>query len=254
MVLKRVIPTLLLRNASLVKTVNFKQFNYIGDPANTVRIFNELEVDELCFLDITATIENRGPNYKVLSEIANECFMPLSYGGGIKNMDQAQKVLGMGFEKVIVNSAAFNDPELIPQIASKYGNQSVVGSLDVKKVFLGGEKVISNSGSKNTGKNPVEWAKELERMGVGEIIITSIDKEGTWDGYDVNLVKSICEAVNVPVIANGGCGSVEDFKEVFTLGGVQAAAVGSMVVFQKKGMGVLVNYPQNEVELIKKLM
>ena len=254
MVLKRVIPTLLLRNASLVKTVNFKQFNYIGDPANTVRIFNELEVDELCFLDITATIENRGPNYKVLSEIANECFMPLSYGGGIKNMDQAQKVLGMGFEKVIVNSAAFNDPELIPQIASKYGNQSVVGSLDVKKVFLGGEKVISNSGSKNTRKNPVEWAKELERMGVGEIIITSIDKEGTWDGYDVNLVKSICEAVNVPVIANGGCGSVEDFKEVFALGGLQAAAVGSMVVFQKKGMGVLVNYTQNEIELIKKLM
>ncbi len=246
MALKRVIPVLLLKNASLVKTVKFGKYGYIGDPANTVRIFNELEVDELCFLDITATNEKRTPNYKVLTEIADECFMPLSYGGGITNFEQAKKILGLGFEKVIINSAAFNDPQLIPSIVQKFGSQSVIGSLDVKKNIFGKPKVVSHSATKPTKYNPTEWAQHLEKMGVGEILITSVDNEGTWEGYDYDLVNSIANAVNLPVIANGGCGNTNHIDTVLNESHAQAAGVGSMVVYQKKGMGVLVNFPDRK--------
>ena len=246
MVLKRVIPTLLLRNASLVKTVKFDKFQYIGDPANTVRIFNELEVDELCFLDITATSEKRDPNYKVLSEIASECFMPLSYGGGITNYDQAKKILGIGFEKVIINTSAFLNENIIPEIVADYGSQSVIGSIDVKIDWLGKERVVSHSSSVNTKYSCVDWVAKLEDMGVGEILITSVDNEGTWGGYQEKLITSVVNAASVPVIANGGCGSLKDIDIALNKCGAQAAEVGSFVVFQKKGMGVLVNFPNRK--------
>ena len=248
----RVIPILLLRNASLVKTINFKKFGYIGDPANTVRIFNELEVDELIFLDITATNEGRAPNYKVLSEICDECFMPLAYGGGVRDFEVAKKILGMGFEKIAINSFAFESPQFITQLANHFGSQAVIGSIDVKKDFWGKQHVYGYAGKRNMKKNPVEWAQELQQLGVGEILLTSIDQEGTWNGFDIELTKKITDAVSIPVIAHGGGGTVEQIGEAVKKGHASAVALGSMVVYQKKGMGVLVNFPDNQL-LVKAL-
>ncbi|MBL7846693.1 MAG: imidazole glycerol phosphate synthase subunit HisF [Cyclobacteriaceae bacterium] len=239
----RVIPCLQLIDEALVKTVRFDKFEYIGDPINTVRIFNELEVDELCFLDIRAAVEKREPNFKILHQIADECFMPLSYGGGIRNAETANRILSIGIEKVVINSAAFDNPDLIARVASYSGNQSVIGSLDVKKNVFGKYQVYSHDGSRKTGKEPARWAQELEKCGAGELLVTSMNLDGTWSGYDVELMKDIVEAVNVPVIANGGAGSLSHISEVVRRAGVSAVAVGSMVVYQKKGMGVLVNFP-----------
>lgn len=245
----RIIPALLLRNESLVKTIRFNKFTYVGDPANTVRIFNELEVDELLFLDITASRENRGPNLKVLADIANECFMPLGYGGGISSLDQAKAVFDIGFEKVAINTHAAAQPRLISKIAEHYGSQAVIASIDVRKGLLGGQTVRTLSGKQNTHRDPVEWAKEVEQRGAGEIFLTAMDREGTWDGFDLELVRRVTDAVCIPVIAHGGAGSLEDIRQVVQESHASAVALGSMVVFQKKGMGVLVNFPElNELE------
>lgn len=249
----RVIPCLLLRDESLVKTVKFDKAGYIGDPINTVRIFNELEVDELIFLDISATNEGRSPNFKILTEIANECFMPLGYGGGMKDFEDAKRIFKIGFEKIAVNTHAFSHPEFITQLAEHFGNQAVIGSIDVKKNLFGKYEVYANSGKKNTKKNPVEWAQELEKRGAGEILITSIDREGSWNGFDEDLVKKITSAVNVPVIANGGAGNLHHIQSVVKGAHASAVALGSMVVYQKKGLGVLVNFPERkELENILK--
>ncbi len=242
----RVIPCLLLKNKSLVKTKKFKEYNYIGDPVNTVRIFNELEVDELMFLDIFASKENRSINFKILQDIANECFMPLSYGGNVNNLDDVKKIFSIGFEKIIINSNAFNNLKLIEEISKYFGAQSVVGSIDIKKSFWGEQKMYSHHGTKRQNKNIIEWAKDLESSGIGELLITSVDREGSFDGYDIELIKSITGNVRVPVIANGGCGSVEHISEVVNKANASACAVGSMVVYQKKGMGVLVNFPDRK--------
>jgi len=239
----RIIPTLLLRNESLVKTIRFDKFTYVGDPANTVRIFNELEVDELLFLDITASRENRGPNLKVLADIANECFMPLGYGGGIRSLDQAKAVFDIGFEKVAINTHAAVQPGLISKIAEIYGSQAVIVSIDVRKGLFGGQTVRILSGKQNTRRDPVAWAKEVEEMGAGEILLTAMDREGTWEGFDMDLIKRVTDAVSVPVIAHGGAGTLEDIRQVVKGSNASAVALGSMVVFQKKGMGVLVNFP-----------
>lgn len=239
----RVIPALLLRNESLVKTVRFGKFTYVGDPANTVRIFNELEVDELLFLDITASRENRGPNLKLLADIANECFMPLGYGGGIRSLDQAKAVFDIGFEKVAINTQAAENPALIGEIAVLCGSQAVIASMDVKRGVFGGQTVRTLGGKRNTLRDPVTWAVEVEKMGAGEILLTSIDREGTWAGFDLDLVKRVTDAVSIPVIAHGGAGSVDDIGKVVKQSKASAVALGSMVVFQKKGMGVLVSFP-----------
>lgn len=239
----RIIPALLLEDRRLVKTVRFKNRAYIGDPANTVRIFNELEVDELLFLDITATTEGRSPNLKVLAEIADECFMPLAYGGGIRSLATAKSIFDIGFEKVAVNSYAAEDPGFIEQLAREYGSQAVVVSIDVQRTLLGKRRVMTRSGKQDTGRDVVEWAKEVERRGAGEILLTSIDREGTWRGFDLELVKLVTGAVSVPVIAHGGAGNVTHIGEVVHQGGASAVALGSMVVFQAKEMGVLVNFP-----------
>ena len=242
----RVIPALLLRKDSLVKTVNFDKFSYVGDPANTVRIFNELEVDELLFMDITASIEQRRANLKVLADIANECFMPLGYGGGIDSLDKAKDVFNIGFEKVLVNTHAIYNPSLISDIANHYGSQAVIASIDYKTGFFGKKTVHAYGGKRNTGYDPVEWAKEVENLGAGEIMLTSIDLEGTWEGFDIDLVGSVTESVSIPVIAHGGAGTVEHISQVAKLANASAVALGSMVVFQKKGMGVLVNFPEQD--------
>jgi len=242
----RIIPALLLRNESLVKTVRFGKFTYVGDPANTVRIFNELEVDELLFLDITASREKRGPNMKVLGDIANECFMPLGYGGGISSFDQAKAVFDTGFEKVAINTHATDNPKLIQNIASQYGSQALIVSIDVKKGLFGRRSVRSLGGRYKTHRDPVAWAKEVEELGAGEILLTSIDAEGTWIGFDYELVQEVTSAVSIPVIAHGGAGTLAHIHQVVKECHASAVALGSMVVFQKKGMGVLVNFPEAE--------
>lgn len=239
----RVIPCLQLIDDALVKTVKFSKYNYIGDPINTVRIFNELEVDELCFLDIRATLENREPNFKILSEIADECFMPLSYGGGIKDANTAKEILSIGFEKVVINTQAYYTPELVTEIAKHSGNQSVIVSVDVKKNFFGKYKIYTNDGTKKQDLDPFEWIKRLEDIGAGELLITSIDRDGTWDGYDLDFLKIITDSISIPVIANGGAGSLLHLSEAVKKSNVSALALGSMVVYQNKGMGVLVNFP-----------
>lgn len=249
----RVIPCLLLKNQSLVKTVSFKKYSYIGDPINTVRIFNELEVDELMFLDIFASLEKRSINYSLLQDIANECFMPLSYGGNIGSLEDAKKVLEIGFEKVVINSNAFKNLNLIEEIAKYFGSQSIVGSIDVKTNLFGNKRIYSHHGKKKQAYDIVKWTKTLENSGVGEILVTSIDRDGIWQGYDIDLVKSITDSVRVPVIANGGAGCLEHLGEVVKKANASACAVGSMVVYQKKGMGVLVNFPdRKELEKVLK--
>lgn len=243
----RIIPALLLRNESLVKTVRFGKFTYVGDPANTVRIFNELEVDELLFFDITASCEHRCPNLKVLADIANECFMPLGYGGGIRSLDQAKAVFDLGFEKVALNTHAAENPALICEIARHFGSQAVIASIDVKKSLLGGQSVRTLGGQRNTRRDPISWAVEVEKMGAGEILLTSIEREGTWEGFDLELVKRVTDAVSIPVIAHGGAGSVAHIEQVVKQANASAVALGSMVVFQKKGMGVLVNFNEANI-------
>jgi cyclase len=232
---------------SLVKTIRFKEFQYIGDPINTVRIFNELEVDELCFLNIRATVENLSPDLDVLNEIANECFMPLSYGGGVKDFDIAKKIFSIGFEKIIINSYAIENHEFVKKISEHFGSQSVIGSIDVKKNLWGNYNVYKNDGTEKTKLDVLEWAKKLEELGAGELLITSMDNDGTWEGFDINIIRQITSIVNIPVIANGGAGNVKHIGEAVKSGGASAVALGSMVVFQKKGMGVLVNFPDKNI-------
>ena len=242
----RVIPCLLLRDGGLIKTIRFKNYNYIGDPINAVRIFNDMEVDELAFLDIRATQEKREPPYQLIEELAGECFMPLAYGGGIKNTEQMKRLFSIGVEKIIVNSALFNNPALLSEAAALFGCQAVVASIDVKKNLFGTYQVMKYAGKKNTRLDPVMHAKACATAGAGEILLTSIDRDGTWQGYDLKLVHSITQAVDVPVIASGGAGSLEDIGKVIKEAGASAAALGSMVVFQAKGLGVLIKYPKPE--------
>ena len=241
----RVIPVLLLRNESLVKTKQFGRFTYVGDPCNTVRIFNELEVDELIFLDTSATSERRSPNLRLLRDIADECFMPLAYGGGVTELEHAQSVLEIGFEKISINSHSFRSPQLIPRIANIFGAQAVIASIDVKQNLRGQMKTWASGGHVNTGWDPVLWAKEVESLGAGEILLTSIDREGTWSGFDLELIQKVSESVTIPVVAHGGAGNCEHIRDAVSHG-ASAVALGSMVVFQKKGMGVLVNFPSEK--------
>lgn len=248
----RVIPCLQLLEENLVKTTRFKKPSYIGDFINTARIFNELEVDEMCVLGIRTTVEKKRPNLEILAQIANECFMPLSYGGGIDSFELGKEILSMGYEKLVINSSAYSSPELISQLAEHFGTQSIIASIDVKKNLWGKEMVYSHSGTKKQGMDPVDWAKELESLGAGELLITSIEQEGTWGGFDLGLIKNISKEVSVPVIAHGGGGSIEDIGNAVYEANASAVALGSMVVYQKKGMGVLVNFPDQK-ELIDTL-
>lgn len=241
MLQKRIIPCLLLKNGSLYKTVQFKDPKYIGDPVNTVLIFNDYEVDELIFLDIEASQKKQPINFSLLKNIANECFMPITYGGGITHIHQIEDILKIGFEKVVINSACFAFPSLITLAAKKFGSQAIVASIDVKK-SINKFKVFSHSKKKIILKDPIEWAKKLEELGAGEIMLTSVNKEGTWQGYDIDLIKSVSESISIPVMVHGGASSKYDIDRVFSETCAQAAVVGSMVVYQKKGMGVLINY------------
>ncbi|MFW9963994.1 MAG: AglZ/HisF2 family acetamidino modification protein [Candidatus Sifarchaeia archaeon] len=241
----RVIPSLLLRGKGLVKTIKFKDPTYVGDPINAVRIFNDKEVDELVFLDITATLENRSPEIDLIKDIATECFMPFGYGGGIHDLETAHKILKMGSEKIVVNSAA-SDFGLLRDMADLFGAQSVVVSIDVKKSRRNKYEVYTHSGTKKTGLDPVQLAKDVEANGAGEILLNSIDLDGTMNGYDIDLISSVTKNVNIPVVAAGGAGHLEHFQQAVLKGGASAVAAGSMFVFHGPHRAVLINYPTQD--------
>ena len=239
----RVIPCLLLKGQGLVKTVKFRNPKYVGDPINAVKIFNDKEVDELIFLDIEATVGGRKPPFKLISEIASECFMPLAYGGGLRALGDIKTIFNLGVEKVIVNSYAIENPDFVKKASSRYGNQSIVVAVDVKRNSFGKYEIFSFGGRKKTKLTLVDHVKEMEKLGAGEIFLNSVDRDGTMEGYDLELVERVTESVTIPVIACGGAGRIEDFVGAVKKGGASAVAAGSMFVFHGKHRAVLITYP-----------
>lgn len=245
----RIIPVLLIDNQDLVKTVQFKNSTYLGDPVNAVKIFNIKGIDELSILDISATKRETEPDFELLKDIASQAFMPLSYGGGVKKLEQIKKLFSIGYEKVVINTAFYENPELVRQAADYAGSQSIVVSIDVKKVNEE-YKVVIHDGQKLIEENPVEYAKRAEEYGAGELFLNSIDNDGMMQGYDLQLVQSVVKAVNIPVVACGGAGGISDLKKVLKEGGAHAAAGGSMFVYYGRLKAVLITAPTEE-ELIK---
>ena len=240
----RIIPCLLVRNKGLVKTRRFTDEKYVGDPLNAVKIFNEKEVDELMVLDIDATSGQTGIDFKLVERLAAECRMPLAYGGGVTTVEQASRLIGLGVEKVTLSAAAFRRPELLREIAKELGSQSVVGVIDAKKKRFGHrwEARILN-GRSGTGRCPIELAREFEDLGVGEIVLNSIDHDGMMDGYDLELAERIRSAVGIPMTVLGGAGSVKDMHSLISRLGIIGAAAGSLFVFKGPYRAVLISYP-----------
>jgi cyclase len=226
-----------------VKTRRFGNPVYVGDPINTTRIFSDCEADELLFLDIRASLERRAPPFDVIAQVAAECFVPLTFGGGITSPDEAGKILSLGVEKIALNTAAVADPTLLAACAERYGTQAVVASIDVARRGGRPPEVFVRGGRTPAGLHPVEAAIRAEQHGAGEILITSIDRDGTMDGYDMALVKVVTQAVGIPVVACGGAGTLEDVRAVVVGAGASAAAVGSLFVFHGPHRAVLISYP-----------
>ncbi|HNW96943.1 MAG TPA: AglZ/HisF2 family acetamidino modification protein [Bacteroidales bacterium] len=239
----RVIPCLLLRNNGLVKSVKFKDYTYVGDPLNAVKIFNEKKADELVFLDITATKEKRCINLNLVKNIGEECNMPFAVGGGISSVEQIRELLKAGAEKVCINSYAYHDLNFIKKASDEFGSSTIVVSIDVKKNIFGKQQVYINAGTKSTGANPVDYAQQVAEKGAGEIIINSVDCDGAMTGYDTALIKKVADAVDVPVVALGGAGSLNDLKKAVTEGNASAVAAGSLFVFHGSRRAVLINFP-----------
>lgn len=237
----RIIPVLLLDRGGLYKTIRFDKPRYVGDPVNTVKIFNEKEADELVVLDFRATLDNRQPDFAKMSEIAGEAFMPMAYGGGIRTLDDARRVFDSGYEKVVLNTVLYKDRALVRQIADIFGSQSVVASIDVRKNWLGRVRAFGRSGTQDSGMAPLEWARILEDCGAGEVMLTAITRDGTWDGYDIPLISEVSQGIGIPLIACGGASGPDDFRRAVEAG-ASAVAAGSLFVYQKKGMGVLISF------------
>ncbi|KFD40145.1 imidazole glycerol phosphate synthase [Schleiferia thermophila str. Yellowstone] len=249
----RIIPCLLVSNKGLVKTIRFSDPKYVGDPINAVRIFNEKEVDELIILDIDATRKGVSPDYKNIELWASECRMPLCYGGGVKSVEQAQTIFSLGVEKIALSSAAIENPVLISQIAEKVGNQSVVVVVDVKKRTLGGYEIFTHNATKPANIKLFDFIRKAEKMGAGEIVINSIDRDGIMKGYDIYLAKKVRDLINTPLTILGGAGELEHIAELIRELGIVGAAAGSLFVFKGIYRAVLINYPSPEQkdELIK---
>lgn len=242
---------MLYKGNGLVKTVRFKDAVYIGDATNAIRIFNEKEVDELILLDIDASTKKQKPNIELVKRIASECFMPLCYGGGISSLDDIKDIISAGVEKVSINTMAVKNPDFIRQAAIKFGSSTIVVAIDYKKDFWGKLLVTSNGGDLKSKYNPVGFAQLMEEKGAGEIVVNSIERDGTMNGYDIDLLLEITDKVTIPVIAMGGAGKLEHFFEALNKAHVSAVAAGSMFVFQGKHKAVLINYP--EKTLLKNL-
>lgn len=241
----RVIPVLTLQNEKLVKTIRFKNPNYIGDPINAVKIFNEKEVDEIIILDITATKEKREPNYKKIEEIAEEAFMPFAYGGGINKLQQIEKLFKLGIEKVVINSALGTNLKLLSEAATIFGNQSIVAAVDIKKNWLGKQQVYTVSGEKKINISLFDYIKQIEEKGAGELFINAVDLDGTYLGYDTALISTISKSVSIPIIACGGANNLTNLLAGISAG-ASAVAAGSMFVYQGAQKGILISYPSQE--------
>ena len=244
----RIIPSLLVHDKGLVKTVKFKNPKYVGDPINAVKIFNEKEVDELAIFDIDATVLGREPDYGLIEKLANQSRMPICYGGGVKTVEQAQKIFGLGIEKIALSSSVINVPKLISEISERVGSQSVIVVMDIKKKLLGGYEIYTHNGKKSTGIDPVSFAIKAQEFGAGEIIINSIDQDGMMKGFDMNLISKIREVVNIPVTVLGGAGNINDIKKMIQKYGIIGVAAGSLFVFKGKYKAVLINYPDRNIK------
>jgi imidazole glycerol-phosphate synthase subunit HisF len=240
----RIIPCLLVQDRGLVKTIQFGDPKYVGDPLNAVRIFNEKEVDELMVLDIDATRKRIEPNYTLIEHLAMECRMPLCYGGGIASPEQAQRIVQLGVEKVAVSAAAVNNPGVIADMARHLGSQSVVVVIDVRRLPDGSYGVFTHNGTRPSSRDPVEFAVEMQGRGAGEVVLNSIDNDGMMKGYDVELVDRVTESITVPVTVLGGAGSLEDIRALVARYGIIGAAAGSLFVFKGVYRAVLINYPR----------
>ena len=247
----RIIVSLLVHNNGLVKTANFKNPKYVGDPINAVKIFNEKAVDELSIFDIDATVQGKEPDYSLIERLASQSRMPLCYGGGVKTVQQAERIFGLGIEKIALSSRIIENPKLITKLAERVGSQSVIAVLDIKKKVFGGYEIYTHNGKKACNLDPIKFAEELQNLGVGEIVINSIDQEGTMKGFDLNLIKKVREKIKIPMTVLGGAGSLNDIKTVIDQHGVIGVAAGSLFVFKGVYKAVLINYPNKpEKELL----
>jgi len=240
----RVIPVLLLKDSALVKSVRFRDQKYIGDPINAVRIFNELRADELVFLDTQASRESRLISLDFVRDVGEEARMPFAVGGGIRSLSDIRKVIAAGAEKVVINTQAASDPEFIRAAADEFASSTIVVCIDVKRKLFKGEVAWMLGGTRPTRFSPVEFACLMQEMGAGELIVQSIERDGTMKGYDIELIKKVSSAVTIPVIALGGAGGKNDLVEAYTEGNANALAAGSMFVYQDERRGVLINYPE----------
>ena len=240
----RITPCLLIKDHGLVKTRQFKEPKYVGDPINAVRIFNEKEVDEIMVVDIDASVQQREPDYTLIKNLAAECRMPLCYGGGVKSVNQVERIIALGVEKVAISSAALEDPQLINSSSKVVGNQSIVVVLDVMRDPKTGKwEIFTHNATRATKRDPVDTAKQMEQLGAGEIILNSINRDGMMNGYDLELVHSVRESVGVPMTVLGGAGSLKDIQALFASFGILGAAAGSLFVFKGVYRAVLINYP-----------
>lgn len=239
----RVIPSLLLRRGGLVKTVKFKNPRYVGDPINAMRIFNDKEVDELVILDIDASRAGTGPNFDLLADICSEAFMPVAYGGGVTSIDRIKNLYTLGIEKVIINHAAAVNPGLVTEAASLWGSSGVVVSIDVHRNWLGNYSVCVANGQQDLKRDPVEYALEMEQLGAGEILLNSIDRDGTMQGYDLELIRKVARSISIPLVAVGGAGELAHFRQAVDAG-ASAVSAGSMFIFHGKHKAVLITYPE----------
>lgn len=239
----RVIPCLLLRNGGLVKTVKFSDPKYVGDPINAIRIFNDKEVDELMVLDITASKEKKEPNYALIEQFASECFMPLSYGGGIKSMEQAQRLFNSGIEKICLQTSVLDDLSLVKKLSDKWGSSSILVSIDVKRNWLGQPKLYAAATGKTADKKWQDYMLDTVKAGAGEIVLNAVDKDGTMKGMDLELIKEAAKILSVPLVAVGGVGSLADIKAAVDAG-ANAVSAGAFFVFQGPHRAVLITYPK----------
>jgi len=244
----RIIPCLLVHNRGLVKTRQFTGPTYVGDPVNAVRIFNEKEVDEILVLDIDATVKGHEPNYELIAQLAAECRMPLAYGGGVKSVEQVERIIGLGVEKVAISSAAIADPDFIMAAARKVGSQSIVVIADVRACDKGGYQVFTHNGTVKTGQTPVELSSMVEEAGAGEFIVNNIDRDGMGNGYDLELVAQCRAACGLPMTVLGGAGSLDDVMALISSSPIIGAAAGSLFVFKGRYRAVLINYPDHRTK------
>lgn len=235
-----------MKDHGLVKSTQFKDFRYIGDPLNAIRIFNDKKADELIFLDILASEQGRSMDPALVRTLGDECNMPFTVGGGISTIEQIHELINAGAEKVCLNTAVLTNPDLVTEAAKRFGSSAVVVAMDIKKKRFGGYRVYAKRGKKATDHRPIEYGRLLESLGAGEILVNSIDRDGMMEGYDTDQLKLISDSVNIPVIASGGAGTFDHMMDAIRIGGASAACAGSLFVYHGPRKAVLINLPDRQ--------